>query len=69
MPGGPYYLSASFSLNTNQLNISTNSDQTGFKIFPDFELEKMQLEKKRLLLLPIKSLIIQFTNECEPEAR
>ena len=41
MPGGPYYLSASFSLNTNQLNISTNSDQTGFKIFPDFELKKM----------------------------
>ena len=41
MPGGNYYLSAAFSLNTNQLNIYTNSDGTGFKIFPDFELKYM----------------------------
>ena len=36
-----YYLSVSFDLNTSQLNISTTSGQTGFKIFPDFELKKM----------------------------
>ena len=41
MPGS-YYLSASFNINTNQLNISTNSDQTGFQIYPDFQLKYME---------------------------
>ena len=41
MPGGAYYLSASFNINTNQLNITTGSSDTGFKIFPDFELKEM----------------------------
>jgi hypothetical protein len=36
-----YYLSASFDINTSQLNIYTDSSNTGFKIYPDFELKKM----------------------------
>ena len=38
MPGS-YFLASSFDINTNQLNISINSGQTGFKIYPDFELK------------------------------
>ena len=46
MPGS-YYLSASFDINTNQLNIYTNSADTGFLIYPDYHLkygEKWRME-------------------------
>ena len=39
-----YYLSASFKVSTNELYIYTDSPDTGFKIFPDFELKKMASE-------------------------
>ena len=39
-----YYLASSFNINTNVLDIHTNSGQTGFKIFPDFELKKMAMD-------------------------
>ena len=40
MPGS-YYIYATFNVGLNQLSIRTDSDQTGFQIYPDFQLKYM----------------------------
>ena len=40
MPGS-YYIQATFNVGLNQLSIRTDSDQTGFQIYPDFQLKYM----------------------------
>jgi len=38
---GSFYIQATFNVGLNQLSIRTDSDQTGFQIFPDFQLKYM----------------------------